>query len=253
MHVFRRTLAVVLIGGCAFLAAYLALHAHSAAPPAQGSPPALAPSAGPSSPAAAPLAASATGNGSAADNGGEPASAPIPETLPDVRVPDLDGRSRSLRDFLGHPLIVNFWATWCEPCRREMPLLQQLQQRYQGEGLQVLGVAVDSRPAVQQFLRARPVNYPILAGENEGTEAMNRFGAQPVLPFSVFTDAKGHIILLKLGELHPEEADYILSREQAIEAGKETIPQARAAIDAKLRELAIARAKASLNEGHQVR
>jgi thiol-disulfide isomerase/thioredoxin len=170
-----------------------------------------------------------------------------------VRIPDLNGTSKSLRDFLGHPLIVNFWATWCEPCRREMPLLQQLQQRHQGEGLQVLGVAIDSRPAVQQYLRTRPVNYPILAGETEGTDAMSRFGAQPVLPFSVFTDAKGQIILLKAGELHPEEADYILSTEQAISAGKETIAQARTAIEAKLRELAIARAKASSNEGHQIR
>jgi thiol-disulfide isomerase/thioredoxin len=244
MHVFRRTLAVLLIGCCAFLAAYVALRSHPTEPTA--APPA-------STPATPPLAANSAANSGTPEPGAAGASTPIPEMLPDVRVPDLNGTSKSLRDFLGHPLIVNFWATWCEPCRREMPLLQQLQQRHQGEGLQVLGVAVDSRPAVQQYLRTRPVNYPILAGETEGTDAMSRFGAQPVLPFSVFTDAKGQIILLKAGELHPEEADYILSTEQAITTGKETIAQARTAIEAKLRELAIARAKASGNEGHQIR
>jgi len=247
MHVFRRTLAVLLIGCCAFLAAYIALHSRPTAPPHTG--PTLAQSGATSATPANPQANSGT-----PESGSEPgASAAIPEMLPDARIPDLNGTSKSLRDFLGHPLIVNFWATWCEPCRREMPLLQQLQQHYRGEGLQVLGVAVDSRTAVQQYLHTRPVNYPILAGETEGTEAMNRFGAQLVLPFSVFTDAKGQIILLKLGELHPEEADYILSTEQAIAAGNETIAQARTAIETKLREFAIARAKAGGKEGHQIR
>ena len=241
MYVVRRTLAVLLIGCCAFLAAYVALRSRPTSTPAT-------------------LGASAAGSTAAAANGSAQESAgvsgpgtPIPETLPDARVPDLSGTPKSLRDFLGHPLIVNFWATWCAPCRQEMPLLQELQRTHQSEGLQILGVAVDSRPAVQQYLRTRPVNYPILADEDAGTEAMNRFGAQPVLPFSVFTDAQGRILLLKLGELHPDEADYILSTERAVVAGKESIPQARSAIEAKLRDLAIARAKASGNEGHQIR
>ncbi len=249
---FRRSFAILLIGCCAFLAAYIALRPRPASSPIQSGPSLVQP--GSSTPAgASAVAANSATNGATQGGSSESASTPIPETLPDVRVPDLKGTPKSLRDFLGHPLIVNFWATWCEPCRREMPLLQQLHQRYQSEGLQVLGVAVDSRPAVQQYLRTRPVNYPILAGESEGTDAMSRFGTQPVLPFSVFTDADGRIILLKLGELHPEEADYVLSTEQAIAAGKETIAQARTAIEAKLREFAIARAKAGGNEGHQVR
>lgn len=253
MHVFRRTLAVLLIGCCAFLAAYVALRSRQATPPATGSP-SVAPS-GATAPAGAPPSASnVAANEVTQESGGAPAaSTPIPETLPDARVPDLGGNPKSLRDFLGRPLIVNFWATWCEPCRREMPLLQQLQRRYQSEGLQILGVAVDSRPAVQQYLRTRPVNYPMLAGETEGTEAMSRFGAQPVLPFSVFTDASGRIILLKLGELHPDEADYILSTERAVASGQESIAQARTAIATKLRDLAIARAKASGGEGHIIR
>jgi thiol-disulfide isomerase/thioredoxin len=249
VHVLRRTLAVLLIGCCAFLAAYVALRSRPAAPVSTA--PTLARSS--STPAGASSAAGSAANQASPQSGGESASAPIPETLPDARVPDLTGAPKSLRDFLGHPLIVNFWATWCEPCRREMPLLQQLQRRYQSEGLQVLGVAIDSRPAVEQYLRTRPVNYPILAGETEGTDAMNRFGAQPALPFSVFADPSGRIVFLKVGELHPEEADYILATERAITAGKETISQARASIEAKLREFAIARAKASGNEGYQIR
>lgn len=243
MHVFRRTLAILLLGCCAFLAAYMGLRSRQTARRTDAGPPlALSGS------------TAAAGGSTAAPALTEPkAPAATPETLPDVRVPDLSGTPRSLRDFLGHPLIVNFWATWCEPCRREMPLLQQLQQRYEGEGLRVLGVAVDSRSAVQQYLRTRPVSYPILAGETEATEAMSRLAAQPVLPFSVFTDARGRIILLKLGELHPGEADYILSRERAVAAGQESIAQAQSAIAAKLRELAIARAKASGSEVHEIR
>lgn len=250
MNVFRRTLSVLLIGCCAFLAAYVALRSrHSAPPPTAGSNPAVAT---PTAPTGTPTVAT---NPPAPESDAESNAAtnPIPQTLPDARVPDLSGTSKSLRDFLGHPLIVNFWATWCEPCRREMPLLEQLQRRHQAEGLQVVGVAVDSRAAVQQFLHTRPIDYPILAGETEGTEAMNRFGAQPVLPFSVFTDAQGRIILLKLGELHPDEADYILSTEQAVAAGQESIAQARTAITAKLRDLAVARAKAGGSEGHVIR
>ena len=168
----------------------------------------------------------------------------MPDALPDVKVPDLSGNVKSLRDFPGHPLIVNFWATWCEPCRREMPLLQQLQQREGPNGLQILGVAIDSRDAVQQYLKARPVSYPILADENAGSEAMSHFADAPVLPFSVVADAQGRILLVKFGELHADEADYILATAREVAAGHQTLQQARTAIPGKLRELAIARAKA---------
>jgi thiol-disulfide isomerase/thioredoxin len=236
----QRVLAIVLLAGCGALAALLAWReAHRAVVPAATTRGALT------------AAASTAAGGAGAE--AAPQGPPIPESLPDVRVPDLSGKPRALREFIGHPLIVNFWATWCEPCRREMPLLQQLQQRYRAQGLQVLGVADDSRSAVEQYLKTRPVNYTILAGETEATDAMNRFGAEPVLPFSIFVDAQGRVVVVKLGELHREEADYILAAESDLAAGRQTLAQTRSAIAAKLREFAIARAKASNSSGGVVR
>ena len=174
---------------------------------------------------------------------------PVPETVPDVRIPDLAGVTKSLRDYLGHPLIINFWATWCGPCRREMPLLQQLWTQYRPDGLQIVGVAVDSRSAVEQYLKRTDVHYPLLVGEAQGTAAVARFGIEPVLPFSVFADAQGHIVAVKIGELHRAEADYIIAATRAVTAGRETLPQARAAIASELRELAIKRAKAPASTG----
>jgi len=174
---------------------------------------------------------------------------PVPDAIPDVRIPDLAGKERSLRDYLGHPLIINFWATWCPPCRREMPLLQQLWTQYRPEGLQIVGVALDSRSAVEQYLHRTAVKYPLLVGEAEGTAAVARFGIEPVLPFSVFADAQGRIVAVKIGELHRAEADYIIAATRAVTAGRETLPQARAAIAAELRELAVKRAKAAAASG----
>src|SRR5579871_5270801 len=65
----------------------------------------------------------------------------VPEQVPDITLPDLAGHPRSTREFLGRPLIINFWATWCEPCRRELPLLAQLLRDHRDEQLQIVGIA----------------------------------------------------------------------------------------------------------------
>jgi thiol-disulfide isomerase/thioredoxin len=177
-----------------------------------------------------------------------PAPRAIPDFLPDLKLPDLAGQERSLRGFLGHPLIVNFWATWCAPCRREMPLLQRLVHAYRGEGLMIVGIAVDFRTAVADYVGRQPVDYPLLIGEDSGLAAAEQFGMQMVLPFSVFADASGRIIAVKVGELHREEADYILGTMRALAAGRLSLPDAQAAITQRLRELAIERAKSGVKD-----
>jgi thiol-disulfide isomerase/thioredoxin len=177
-----------------------------------------------------------------------PAPRPVPSTLPDVSLPDLAGTTRSLRSFGGRPLIVNFWATWCAPCRREIPLLRELRQRYQAERLEVVGIAIDFHPAIEQYLRQTPIDYPLLMGDKDGLTVAEQFGVQTVLPFSVFADATGSIVAVKVGELHREEADFILSEIAALDAGREPLADARARIEARLRELAVARAKAQQND-----
>jgi thiol-disulfide isomerase/thioredoxin len=169
----------------------------------------------------------------------------IPPEVPDLKLADLAGKRHALRDGSKQPHLYNFWATWCEPCRREIPLLNALQRRYQGDHLQVVGIAIDFRDAVRQFLRSTPVDYALLVGEEDGYEAAQKFGMGMALPFSVFADGQDRIIAVKVGELHREEADTVLSQMRSLREGKTTLLEARAAIDAALRQYSIARAKQS--------
>jgi thiol-disulfide isomerase/thioredoxin len=174
----------------------------------------------------------------------EAAHPAVPDTVPDLTLPDAKGQQKSLRDYLGHPVIINFWATWCAPCRREIPLLLQLRQAYRGEHLEVVGIAVDFQAAVAEYLQKTPIAYPLLVGQDQGLAAAEKFGMEPVLPFSVFADATGRVIAVKVGELHKNEADYIVGAMRQVAAGKESIQDARAGIAEKLRTFAVERAKA---------
>ena len=169
----------------------------------------------------------------------------IPAEVPDLKLADLAGQPHALRDGSGRPHLYNFWATWCEPCRREIPLLNALQRRYRGDQLQVVGIAIDFRDAVKQFLRATPLEYALLVGEEDGYEAAQKFGMGMALPFSVFSDAQDRIVAVKVGELHREEADSILGQIRELQGGRITLQQARTAIDAALRQYSVARAKQS--------
>jgi len=178
------------------------------------------------------------------------ASRPVPATVPELELPDLAGHPRALRSFLHGPLILNFWATWCEPCRREMPLLQELRRAHHGEHLEIVGIAIDSLEAVQEFVRRRPIDYPLLVGERQGLAAAEQFGMEPVLPFSVFADAQGRVLAVKIGELHRDEADYILSELQGLDQGHIELSQAREQIDSRLKELAMKRATLPARSEH---
>ena len=183
---------------------------------------------------AAPAAATAT----------LPASA-IPEEVPDVRLQDLAGKLHALRDDSGQPHLYNFWATWCEPCRREIPLLNALQHTYRADHLQIVGIAVDFRDAVRDFLKTTKLNYKSLVGEEEGLEAAQKFGMEMALPFSVFADERNRIVAVKVGELHLEEADAILANMRDLRAGQATLAEARARIAERLKQAALQRAKQS--------
>jgi thiol-disulfide isomerase/thioredoxin len=166
-----------------------------------------------------------------------------PERLPDLTFEDAAGAPHPLSEWGGHPLIVNFWATWCEPCRREIPLLKSLRGRSSPPGLQVVGIAVDMREPVVKYVTEMRIDYPVLLGEQNGLAAVQALGMDVVLPFSVFVDSQGHILTVKVGELHPDEADLILGRLAELEAGRATLPLARQQITDGLKSLAIERAK----------
>jgi thiol-disulfide isomerase/thioredoxin len=183
---------------------------------------------------------------------GDEADAPprrvIPETLPDVTLADRDGVSRSLQDWKGHPVIVNFWATWCGPCRDEIPLLKTLRNERRSEQLEVVGIAIDSREAVLKYARDIGMDYPILIGEEEGYAAAEAFGVAMVLPFSVFADSRARIVTLKIGELHAEEAAFILDRIRDVDSRGLDLAVARRQIADKMRDFAVERGKKAAQE-----
>lgn len=175
----------------------------------------------------------------------EPAGQAVPEQVPDIRLQDLQGKLRSLKEFSGQPTIINFWATWCVPCRREIPLLNELYRGRDRQQLQIVGIAVDFRDAVQSFIKKTAIDYPLLVGEQDGVDAAAKFGMQLVLPFSIFVDDRQRIVAVKVGELHKEEAAAILAAITDLGAGKQDLPATRQHIAEELKRLATERARDS--------
>jgi thiol-disulfide isomerase/thioredoxin len=165
----------------------------------------------------------------------------IPEQLPAISLPDAEGRTRSLTEWQGRPLLVNFWATWCEPCRREIPLLKSLRHERAGDGLEIVGIAVDYQDPVQKYAKSHAIDYPLLIGDKGGLDAVNAFGMEMALPFSVFADRGGQVVTLKVGELHADEARLILDRVHDVDVGRLTLKAAREQIAAGVARLNAAR------------
>lgn len=150
---------------------------------------------------------SALGRALQADDPREQALARPGDPLPDLRLHDLDGRPVDLRKrSAGRPLLINFWASWCAPCREEMPGLDRFSAEQGPNGVQVLGIALDDAAAVRAALRQRPVRYPILVDTPGRVDAAVLLGdAQGLLPYSVLVSADGRIRKRHLGPLGAAE------------------------------------------------
>ena len=113
-------------------------------------------------------------------------AAVIPERRPDITLADRDGKPRALAEWDGKALVINFWATWCAPCRREIPMLNALARE---QGVEIIGIAVDFREDVLKYLQKMPIDYTVLIGEQEGMDAARAFGIETIgLPFTAFTE-----------------------------------------------------------------
>jgi thiol-disulfide isomerase/thioredoxin len=193
--------------------------------------------AAPKTPPTTAIPAPAPPTGPSADAGRK-----VPEVLPAFTLNDRDGQPRRLADWKGRPLVVNFWATWCAPCRREIPLLNAARAAGKGMKLEIVGIAVDFREDVLAYLKEHPVHYPLLIGEEDGLEALKSVGMTPAFPFTLFADSQQRIVALKVGELHQDELDLILTEVQGVDSGQRDLPAARARIAEGLKELATKRA-----------
>ena len=134
-----------------------------------------------------------------------PPSAPF--SLENLRYPDLNGQPRQLAQWRGKVVVLNFWATWCAPCREEMPMLNRYADRY-GGAVAVVGVALDNPVAVRNFVREFGIRYPILLGDAETSQWMRAAGnTQGGLPFTVVLDPAGQPVARLLGRLTEAQLD----------------------------------------------
>jgi len=124
---------------------------------------------------------------------------------------NLSGGKDTLEKWRGRVLVVNFWATWCAPCREEIPLFVRMQKRLGTRGLQFVGIAIDRPVPVAAFQREYAMNYPILIGGLETMELLREAGNRNgVLPFTLIIDRAGHLVSRKLGTLKESELEGIV-------------------------------------------
>jgi thiol-disulfide isomerase/thioredoxin len=129
------------------------------------------------------------------------ASSPLRgKPAPDFTLVDLDGKKVSLRDFKGHPLLLNFWGTYCGPCKIEMPWLEEFHKKYAGQGFEVVGVTYDAevgKDTIARNTRQLGVTYPILLSDSKAEKAY--LSDSEVLPMSFYVDRTGKVIEVTAG------------------------------------------------------
>jgi thiol-disulfide isomerase/thioredoxin len=142
----------------------------------------------------------------------EPAGDADNQALLDLRLPDLEERARAIGDFRGKVVVVNFWATWCAPCREEIPLFVKLQSQYAARGLQFIGIAIDTPAKVKPFAAEFAMNFPVLIGGVEVIDLSRRLGNRAgVLPFTVVLGRDGRIKASAVGVAKPEKLEPLLT------------------------------------------
>jgi thiol-disulfide isomerase/thioredoxin len=120
---------------------------------------------------------------------------------------DLDGKPQSLGQWQKKLLVINFWATWCAPCKEEMPIFAKLQQRFASSGVQFIGIAADSKLNVANFAQKSPVGYPLCPDESGAIDFSKRLGNRlGLLPHTVVVAPGGEVVYARLGQI--VEADF---------------------------------------------
>ncbi len=136
----------------------------------------------------------------------EKASEESQRKLTEFSLPDLSGKPHNIKEWQGKVLVINFWATWCPPCLKEMPEFEALQTEYGKKGLQFIGIALDDADPVKEFIASKLITYPILLGEDQGTKLAHDLGnIVNTVPFTVIVNKQGLVVKSHMGELTREQ------------------------------------------------
>ncbi len=123
----------------------------------------------------------------------------------DFTLKDMDGKDVELSGFKGQVLLLNFWATWCGPCRLEIPWFVELQEKYRDEGFRVVGVSVDDPPeAMRPFAKQFKINYPLVVGQDR-EDVQNAFGPIFAVPITVIIGRDGKVCVKHVGPVTKEQ------------------------------------------------
>ncbi len=130
---------------------------------------------------------------------------------PDFVLKDTEDQPHDIREWDGKVIMINFWATWCPPCRREMPALMKLYEDYRDQGFVIIGIALDEKQNVIDYIDPMGVEYPVLIGDQEGIALTQAYGNRlGVLPYTVVIDRQGRIVSRHRNELTYEQAERMI-------------------------------------------
>jgi len=143
----------------------------------------------------------------------EPEPSGSAESVFALALTDVQAQPQNLAQWRGKVLVVNYWATWCPPCRDEMPGFSRLQQQYRDNGVQFVGISNDDAPKIIDFLKETPISYPLLIGDlNAMRSSANLGNTRQALPFTAVFDRQGALAMTKLGRLTESELEPELKR-----------------------------------------
>lgn len=132
------------------------------------------------------------------------------DSIPDYRYPDLDGVFHTNNEWLGKIVVLNFWATWCPPCREEMPLFVELQEQYANDGVQFIAIAIDDLEPTKAFADTYGIDFPILMGDIEAINISKKLGNRfEGLPFTVVARPDGSIAMRHAGGVTKQQLEQV--------------------------------------------